>query len=129
MNLDSFWAIIDAQLQALRTAKGVDDVMSVLSTEGRHADAGFFGGSGGDEGVDEALLTAGWSYLWCEASYHWAMRAPDGTVLTYIEGDVLRHNQPPLPHEEPSTAPTLVCGHAECVVGLPCKREAPEVWR
>ena len=22
----------------------------------------------------------------------------------------------------------LVCGHAECIVGLPCKRTHPEVW-
>lgn len=100
MNMDSFWAIIDAQLNALRTARSVDDVMSVLSTEGRKADAGFFGGSGGDDQVCEVLAEAGWTFLWCEADYHWAMRAPDGSILTYIEGDVIRHNQPPLPHEE-----------------------------
>jgi len=50
----------------------------------------FFGGSGGDETLDEALYEAGWRYVWSEANYWWAMRSPTSEVLTYVEGDVYR---------------------------------------
>lgn len=95
--LDSFWSIISDQLEALRTATSADDVMSVLSVDGRAGEVGFFGGSGGDEQVCEALLDAGWSYVWAEADYYWAIKAPDGSVITYVEGDVYRANQRPKP--------------------------------
>lgn len=31
-------------------------------------------------------------------------------------------------HRSTDAPPSLVCGHAECVTGLPCKREAPDYW-
>jgi hypothetical protein len=93
---EGYWAIIDAQVAALKAAKGADDVMSILSVDGRHADHGFFGGEGGD--VAAALeYSAGWSVAWMRADYYWCMRAPDGSYITYIEGDVERGHQRPGP--------------------------------
>lgn len=50
----------------------------------------FFGGSGGDNALDDALADAGWRYVWSEADYWWAMRSTIGEILTYVEGDVYR---------------------------------------
>lgn len=92
---DSFWEAIDAQLTALKTAKSADDVMSILSTGGRQANHGFFGGSGGDGSIAGVLDEAGWSIVWRRADYYWCMQAPDGSYITYIEGDVERGRQRP----------------------------------
>lgn len=91
---DAFWDEIDRQIEALRSAKSADDVIRILSP-GESGDA-FFGGSGGDASVSEALLDAGWSYNWSQAGYYWSMRAPDGSSITYIEGDIYKGNRKPL---------------------------------
>ncbi len=89
--LDGFWAEIDAQLDALKTAGSADDVIRILggSAAASSGDA-FFAGSGGDGTVEGALDEAGWTHVWREASYYWAMRAPNGDGVTYVEGDVYR---------------------------------------
>lgn len=101
MNLDGFWAAVDAQLRDLTTARSAADVLRILATSGNpYGDPSitsapaFFAGSGGDGSVYEALTEAGWSPLWWKAGYHWAMRAPDGSEITYIEGDVYEGNRP-----------------------------------
>lgn len=94
----SFWEEVDAQLCELRTAKNADDVVRILSHErnpygefGLDGGAdGFFAGSGGDYSVAGALFTAGWTYVWKKAAYHYAMRAPDGSSITYVEGDIYK---------------------------------------
>ena len=92
--LDGFWEAIDAQLEELRTATSADDVISILNrySPPSSGEASFAGG-GGDERVDDALDRAGWTYIWFDAPYFWAMRAPDGSVITYVEGDIYRGNQ------------------------------------
>lgn len=94
--MTGFWEVVDAQLAELRTAKTQDDVIRILANErdpygngggGSHA---FFAGGGGDDGVMEALGEAGWKIVWANADYHFAMRAPDGTCITYTEGDIYR---------------------------------------
>lgn len=102
---DPFWSAITDQLKELESAKSADDVIRILSPErnpygtGRDlmdgAAQGFFAGSGGDNTVDEALDTAGWRYLWSRANYWWAMKAPDGSVVTYCEGDIYRGDRRP----------------------------------
>ena len=94
---DTFWETIRTQVLELRSATTADDVLRILSKErnpyGRSDmvdGEGFFGGGGGDDTVMEALREAGWVMLWCEASYHYAMKAPDGTAITYVEGDIYR---------------------------------------
>jgi hypothetical protein len=95
MNLDNFWQTIDAQLAQLREARTAGDVMRILATDlNPYGDPAitsakaFFGGSGGDGTVMDSLFAAGWTIAWSEASYHWAMTAPDGSSITYVEGDV-----------------------------------------
>jgi len=48
----------------------------------------FFAGSGGDGSLRDALYDAGWSLNWGRAAYWWSMRAPDGSSVTYVEGDI-----------------------------------------
>jgi hypothetical protein len=43
-----------------------------------------------DGTVRDSLYTAGWTLTWAEAHYYYVMQAPDGTVITYIEGDIYR---------------------------------------
>jgi hypothetical protein len=94
--MDSFWAAIDAQLAQLEQAKTADDVLRILAN-GQGPDRGFFGGSGGDGSVYEALSEAGWSVAWFEAGYYWAMRQPDNRGgITYVEGDIMRGVQKPM---------------------------------
>jgi hypothetical protein len=97
---DSFWAVIDAQLNELRTAATADDVLRILSQErnpygpGASSADGFFAGEGGD--MAWALLESGWFTIWSQADYHWAKRAANGDVITYVEGDVYRGDRRPL---------------------------------
>ncbi|MFK0231200.1 hypothetical protein ACIQUL_36150 [Streptomyces sp. NPDC090303] len=95
----NFWDEIRRQLKELESAKSADDVLRILAHENNpdqaypranRPDEGFFAGSGGGDCVNEALEEAGWSYVWARASYWWAMKAPDGSVITYIEGDIYR---------------------------------------
>lgn len=85
---DEFWKLIDAQLKELESAKGADDVIRILGESGP-GDA-HFAGSGGDGTVRASLFTAGWELVWQEAHYFWVMKAPDGSMITYIEGDIYR---------------------------------------
>ena len=101
---DSFWTLIEAQLTELKTAATADDVCRILSFARNpqgEGDAGstchgFFAGSGGDGTVQDSLLCAGWSLVWAEASYYYVMRAPGGSLLTYIEGDVYKGDRRPV---------------------------------
>jgi hypothetical protein len=94
---DSFWNVIDAQLAELQSATTADRVIEILANDRNPygpntntAGHGFFAGSGGDDTVAEALTLAGWKTTWAEAPYYYAMEAPDGTRITYIEGDIYR---------------------------------------
>jgi len=94
--METFWAIIDRQLARLAEAKTAADVMRIFGNEGEHST--FFAGGGGDTTPDEVLVEHGWSYVWREASYHWAMVSPDGlSGITYVEGDIYDVDQP-APH-------------------------------
>lgn len=83
----------DRQLALLRQARNADEVLVVLS-DGRYIGRGFYGGGDGGE-VASALAEAGWVMLNYRASYHWLMRAPDGSMVTYVEGDVFEGDQMP----------------------------------
>lgn len=93
---DKFWTAIAVQLDELKAAKNAADVVRILSHERNPyehevadgAADGFFAGSGGDNTVADALTDAGWKYLWSKAGYWYAMQAPDGSVITYCEGDI-----------------------------------------
>lgn len=85
--MDTFWKAIEHQLTEASTATTADDVLRIFAIDGHNSPA-FFAGSGGDDQLDDALLNAGWRYAWAHAGYHWAMVAPDGSGITYVEGDI-----------------------------------------
>lgn len=97
---DTFWTAIREQLAELRTAKSADDVLRTLSPErnpyGSEWDGmdgaaqGFFAGSSVVDTVWDALDDAGWETVWDESALYYVMRAPDGSTVTYCEGDVYR---------------------------------------
>lgn len=95
MFMDPFWTAIEAQLTLLEQARTADDVIRILRSDAGSGDA-FFAGSGGDGSVEGALDKAGWVHVWREAHYFYCMRADDGSMITYIEGDVYTGNRPPL---------------------------------
>ncbi|MEU5242197.1 hypothetical protein ACH4UR_37385 [Streptomyces lydicus] len=93
-----FWTVIAEQHQELHSARTADDVIRILSHDrnpygpdwdGAAGDA-FFAGAGGDKTVNAALRTAGWTTIWAESPLYYVKRAPDGSVITYIEGDIYR---------------------------------------
>lgn len=94
--MQDFWTAIKQQLTELESAKSADDVLRILAPErvpfggGEGSGDGFFAGSGGDDTVFDALYAAGWTIAWYEASYHYTLTAPDGSGITYIEGDIYR---------------------------------------
>jgi hypothetical protein len=90
--MDAFWKHIEEQLKELESAKNADDVIRILASDDCSEDA-FFAGSGGDGTVMESLLSAGWWVVWAESSYFYTMQAPDGSMITYIEGDICRGNR------------------------------------
>lgn len=90
---DAFWAEQDRKLAELRSAKSADDVFRICPPERGTSDAGaegFFGGGGGDGAVITSLRAAGWKTVWAEAWYYWAAQAPNGDIVTYVEGDIYR---------------------------------------
>ena len=97
---DEFWTTIREQLKELESAKSAEEVVHILSRERNPygssvgmAGDGFFAGSGGDNTVWDALEKAGWNALWVRTPYYYAMTAPDGSVITYIEGDIYLGNR------------------------------------
>ncbi|MFF4245212.1 hypothetical protein ACFYY2_12145 [Streptomyces sp. NPDC001822] len=100
---DQFWTTIKEQLKELKSAENADDVIRILSPERNPygpewdgmdgAASGFFAGSGSGDTIDDALDDAGWSFVWSAWAHHYCMKAPDGSMITYIEGDIYRGNK------------------------------------
>jgi hypothetical protein len=94
--MTSFWAAIEEQCRELCTARSADAVITILNRHGQPSSGdAFFAGSGGDTQVIDCLREAGWDTVHVKADYYWVMRAPDGSLLTYVEGDVYRGDQIP----------------------------------
>ncbi|MFF4557147.1 hypothetical protein [Streptomyces sp. NPDC001422] len=91
---DPFWIAFRQQLKELKEAKSADDVVTILSAErnpyghDRIAADGFCAG-GHDDFID-VMVDAGWNFLWSRAAYWFAMTGPDGSIFTYVEGDIYK---------------------------------------
>lgn len=91
--MDDFWKAVDAALADLTAAKTADDVITTLNNYSTPSSGdAFFAGGGGNGDVADSLRTAGWVTIWRDAWYFWAMQAPDGSAITYVEGDVYKGN-------------------------------------
>jgi hypothetical protein len=94
---DSFWDEIDRQIEELKSAKSAADVARILGAGEPGVAAGgtiaFFAGGGGDANPYYSLVDAGWRTLAYDAEYYWSMQAPNGDVISYVEGDIYSGNQ------------------------------------
>lgn len=89
-----FWEAIEQQLTELRTAKTADEVIRILGgSENAGSGDAFFAGGGGDGRVSDSLESAGWEFVWRDAWYYYVMAAPNGDMITYVEGDVYKGDQ------------------------------------
>jgi hypothetical protein len=94
MSNNPFWTTIRQQVSELKEAKSADDVVHTLSHDrnpygsGTGCEDGFFAGSGGEESVYEVLTGNGWREVWAESGIYYTLEAPDGSRITYIEGDI-----------------------------------------
>lgn len=87
-----FWEDVDQALAAARDAKTADELIAGLNTwhEPSCADA-FFGGSGGDNQLHEALDRAHWRIHYIDGHIHWrAVSTVDGSSIEYVEGDIYK---------------------------------------
>lgn len=87
-----FWDDVNESLAAAGQAKTADELIAALNKwhEPSSGDA-FFGGSGGDNQLCEALDSAHWKIHWIEGDYHWeAVSNVDGSHIEYVEGDVYK---------------------------------------
>lgn len=82
IGLDGFWDGIENQLELCEAAKSYREVHDIIGDT--------FYGSGGDEQLDNSLWKAGWRYapLLDGWRHHWRMKAPNGDVMEYCEGDI-----------------------------------------
>ena len=90
--MDDFWKAIETQLEVLKKAKTADDVLFILRKHPDSSGHGFFAGGGGDGDVASSLSEAGWTMVWYRANYYWCMQAPNGDLISYVEGDIYRGN-------------------------------------
>lgn len=89
----SFREINEAQLAQLATITTAKDVLTLCAPVDGSVGDGFWIGDG-DEMMG-TLFDAGWTGVDVRASYHWCLKAPDGSMLTYVEGDLYRGNNMP----------------------------------
>jgi hypothetical protein len=96
MGMTDFWAEIDAQLEQVRQASTVDEVLAACPPiQGTSVGAGFFAGSGGDESIMGALDPAkGWRFVRIAADYYWVAQDANGDFLAYTEGDMDKGDNP-----------------------------------
>ena len=83
---DGYWANVESQIKQMRSARSAADVIRILGPESASSGDAFFDGDG-DE-MEDALMDAGWRTYRYEAPYYWVMKAPDGSFISYTEGDV-----------------------------------------
>lgn len=97
--LDTFWDAYDAGAAELEGVQTVDAVIAICGKHfGKSSGDAFFPGGSGDVELLEVLVEAGWTPVWVEADYYFAVRQPDGQDgLTYVEGDISRGVQKPVP--------------------------------
>lgn len=90
---DPFWGTVAQFLNTVRVATDAASVVATARTmfkddQPANSRQAFFPGSGGNEQLSEALSDAGWTFTFIEGGYYYTATAPNGSALTYIEGDI-----------------------------------------
>ena len=115
--LDDYWDNYDACLDNLRTVLTVDELIRVCGEHYAKSVGDAFFPGGGDRDLLGTLMESNWSLVWCRADYYFAARDPEGNTITYVEGDIYRGTQKPIPeclcHREAGSNHELCCGHED----------------
>ena len=98
--LDGYWAAYDRVLERVRVEMPSSfAALKVILDEFHHgalaAGDAFFPSQSADEELWEALVDAGWSVEFGEASYVYEARHPSGARFEFVEGDLYDRTPPP----------------------------------
>lgn len=128
--LDGYWAAYDATLARVRSERPSTFAELKAILDGFHHGAlqdggaqAFFPSQSADEELWEALVDAGWSVEFGEASYVYEAQHPSGARFEFVEGDLYDRTPPPAA-EAAAAAPDpdrcSECGEAidEAAVGF-----------
>lgn len=86
-----FWKHYEDCCTELASVTTVDEVVEICHRHfGSSSGDAFFPGGSGDVELLSVLIDAGWSPVWIEAHYYFAIRDRHGDGMTYIEGDIRR---------------------------------------
>lgn len=89
--MDSYWQRYNECLDRVaRYGKTVDAVIGILGTYYPPSSGVAFHPGGADRDLLGTLTDSGWSVVWMEASYHYAIRDPRGSGFTSVEVDLCR---------------------------------------
>lgn len=92
---DPYWTNYEACLDKIVTGRGAT-VAGVIEICNEHFEPSsgeaFFPGGADRDLLGTLMDRGGWSTVWVEAHYYFAIRDANGDVLSYIEGDIERGN-------------------------------------
>jgi hypothetical protein len=99
--LDDYWTNYEACLDQVARGVTADGLIRTCNEHFDKSVADAFFPGGGDRDMLGTLMESGWSTVWVRADYYFAARDREGTVITYVEGDIYWGNQKPIPALEP----------------------------
>lgn len=98
--LDDYWNNYDRCLDRILAGVTVEELIRTCNEHFDKSVADAFFPGGGDRDMAGTLMEAGWSMVWCRADYYFAARDREGNTITYVEGDIYRGTQRPIPARE-----------------------------
>lgn len=97
--LDDFWTTYDQCLDEVAAGVDAEQLIDICTRYyGKSAGDAFFP-NGGDRDLAGTLMETGWSFIWSRADYYFAARDKGGNAITFVEGDIYRGNQRPIPNK------------------------------
>lgn len=85
-----YWRVYGECLDRVAACDTVQAVIDALNDYYPPSSGVAFFPDGADRTLLSTLTDAGWTVVWMEAGYYYALRQPDGgSGFTYVEGDLL----------------------------------------
>lgn len=100
--LSSYWENYRSCLDMIRDGPDgggvtVDELIQVCNAHFDKSVADAFFPNGADQDMLGTLMESGWTTVWVRADYYFAARDRNGATLTFVEGDIYRGTQRPVP--------------------------------